>query len=238
MGVLPLPFGTICVVLMLLPGQNQSSLIHFSGQKPLYVALGETLVLETQINRTARTFSKVTWERHTEKPTNRRVRIAEFPPSTSDSDPRITLDMQGMSLKVTEFRKEDCGIYTVRVTENNGNQVSAKRIVREAEVPPQLSISLLCDVSREREQWDRPAFQWLVDGEVVSNKTANLSADGQQLFPSGIHGRNYTCVVTSSQGRSTATYITSDLMSGANSLYTGWIAKIVFLLLGLLISLV
>ncbi|KAL4657605.1 hypothetical protein GN956_G4342 [Arapaima gigas] len=219
MGILPLSVGSICIVQVLLAGQHQCTSIQFSSQKPLYVALDQTLVLESKINTTGRSVSTVTWERQTEEPTNTRVRIAEFPSGTSSPDPRITVAVEGpyLRLRVTKFRKEDCGIYTVRVTDNDGNEESTQRTVREAEVVPKVSISLLCDVSSEREQWDSPAFQWLVDGEAVSNQTANLSADGRQLFPGGTRGRNYTCVVTSSQGRSIAQYMTSDVISGSKA---------------------
>ncbi|XP_036395135.1 uncharacterized protein LOC118784808 [Megalops cyprinoides] len=199
---------SLLCLFLLCPCQYVCVSVYFSNPRPLYVALGQRLVLEARVIRTTEEqILSVMWEREEEGGSvQRKVRVAEFPGTPSNL--RVTTEQEGATLSITDFHKEDYGLYTITITDLQGNQRSAGRVVRQSERAPKASISLLCDVPRGMEQWDSPEFLWLVDGEEVSNQTANLSADGRKLFPPGTCRRNYTCIVSSSLGSSSVQYIT------------------------------
>ncbi|KAJ8405001.1 hypothetical protein AAFF_G00329220 [Aldrovandia affinis] len=177
--------------------------VRFQNQQPLHVALGRTLVLEARIDRgPEEKVSLLTWERETEG--QGKVRV--FP--VTPENPRVSTDQQGAKLRVTDFRKEDCGIYIITVMDQRGIQDVASRAVKESELAPEATIPLHCEVSYDSEQWDTPEFVWLVDGVAVSNQTANLSADGSKLYPSGECVHKYTCIANSSLGTSIAHFNT------------------------------
>lgn len=102
--------------------------VHLLNGEPVQVALGQTLVLEAQVNKTpGHEISMVTWERHRG---NYRDKIAEYP--KRKLKPHVTLDQQGALLRVADLNKEGYGIYTVTVTDKNGKEYIDRRTVKEA----------------------------------------------------------------------------------------------------------
>ncbi|KAG7469050.1 hypothetical protein MATL_G00124710 [Megalops atlanticus] len=198
---------SLLCLLILCPCQYVCVSVSFSNQQPLNVALGQRLVLEALVVQTPEEqVLSVMWEREEEGGSvQRKVRVAEFPGTPSNL--RVTTKKEGAILSITDFHKEDYGLYTITITDRHGNQRFASRLVKQSEKAPKASVSLLCDVPRGMEQWDSPEFLWLVDGEVVSNQTANLSADGRKLFIHTTCRQNYTCIVSSSLGTSSVHYI-------------------------------
>lgn len=87
-----------------------------------------------------------------------------------------------------------------------------------SEKPPEASVVLLCDVSREEAQWDSPVFTWLVDGVELTNQTANMSDGGSKLHLQGMKGNNYTCISNSSLGTSVSHFIIPGLKKNKKTL--------------------
>ncbi|KAI1894827.1 hypothetical protein AGOR_G00119760 [Albula goreensis] len=195
----------VCQFLALWMSECLCISVRFPSEKPLHAALARTLVVEAQIEeQPGEEVVDVTWERESEG-SQGKVRLYPVDPQ----DPRLSVERDGATLRVTNLRQEDYGVYIFTVTNQEGYQAFAKRTVRKSEVPPKATIPLLCDVTHGYEQWDTPVIVWLVDGVKVSNQTtANLSADGRMLYPSGECVRNYTCIVNSSLGYSTAHFYT------------------------------
>ncbi|XP_023668776.1 uncharacterized protein [Paramormyrops kingsleyae] len=224
MGLRPAYLVFMISVTSLVPGRHHCMSVHLLNGDPVQVALGQTLVLEAQVNKTpGHEISMVTWELQRDK---QREKVAEYPKRNLKLD--VSLDQQGMVLRVTKLNETGYGIYTVTVTDKNGKEYTARRTVKEAVTPPEASISLYCDVPLTR--WDVPGFVWLVDGVDVSNNTSVLSADGRRLFLSAQKGLNYTCVVSSSQGTSVAQYITGVISAACDGLIcSSWIWVLVTL---------
>ncbi|XP_065155024.1 uncharacterized protein [Paramisgurnus dabryanus] len=175
--------------------------VQFKTGGPLYVALGETLVLEAVfIKNPEDKIDIVTWERERG---NVNVRI------TVNAD-KISLEKEKDKalLRIKNLSQEDMGTYKVTVTDSNGLQKQASIEVRKMDDPPKASVVLECNVDTIRViQWDVPQFSWLVDGVPVINQTALLS-NGSKLDISKVPGYNYTCVIRSSLGTSVASYLT------------------------------
>ncbi|KAJ8341036.1 hypothetical protein SKAU_G00333270 [Synaphobranchus kaupii] len=74
---------------------------------------------------------------------------------------------------------------------------------------------------------------WLANGV---DRTANLSADGMKLYPSGACVHNYTCIVNSSLGTSSTHYLNTGC--GANTDNQTWNGTCTVLLVLLLLLLV
>ncbi|XP_041757728.1 uncharacterized protein LOC121585454 isoform X1 [Coregonus clupeaformis] len=193
----------ICLILALLLHPHQCLSVYFQNQGLLYVALGRDLVLLTQFQITpTEKIIIVTWDRETEKGQGQ-VRLANH-----QDAPGNPLDQKGALFRVANISSSNYGVYTITVTDQMGNEESAKILVRESVAAPVASLSLQCEVANDRAQWDSPVFSWLVDGVEASNQTANLSTDGRRLYVSGMKGHNYTCVVNSSLGTIVTYYIT------------------------------
>nr|XP_055067502.1 uncharacterized protein LOC129448854 isoform X1 [Misgurnus anguillicaudatus]XP_055067503.1 uncharacterized protein LOC129448854 isoform X1 [Misgurnus anguillicaudatus] len=174
--------------------------VQFKIGGSLYVALGETLVLEAVFMKNPEDkIDIVTWERESEKGN---VRI-------SGNTDRISLEKDKALLRIKRIIPDDFGIYKVTVTDSNGHQKHASKEVRKIDDPPKASVVhvLECGVDTSITQWDVPQFSWLVDGVPVTNQTALLS-NGSKLDISQVTGYNYTCVTKSSLGASVASYLT------------------------------
>ncbi|XP_029593475.1 uncharacterized protein LOC115177108 [Salmo trutta] len=195
----------ICLILALLPHPHQCLSVHFQNKGLLYVALGRDLVLQTQFQITpTEKIVMVIWDYETEKGQGQ-VRLANH-----QAAPGNPLDQKGALFRVENINSSNYGVYIITVIDQMGNEESAKILVRESVAAPVASLSLQCEVANDRAQWDSPVVSWLVDGVEVSNQTANLSADGRNLYVSGMKGHNYTCVVNSSLGTSVTNYITDS----------------------------
>ncbi|XP_031431684.2 uncharacterized protein LOC105901678 isoform X3 [Clupea harengus] len=177
--------------------------VSFLTTGSLYVALGQTLVLEATVDKSPDVnVVLVTWERN--NPTGS-LRLAEYPGRIFN--PRVTLEREGEWIRLSDVQESDYGNYTVSVTDSYGTQKHDMKIVLKAEKPPEASVVLLCDVSREEAQWDSPVFTWLVDGVELTNQTANMSDGGSKLHLQGMKGHNYTCISNSSLGTSVSHFI-------------------------------
>ncbi|KAJ8341037.1 hypothetical protein SKAU_G00333280 [Synaphobranchus kaupii] len=188
--------------------------VKFPSDLPLSVALGRTLVLEAQIDKGPEETVSVRWSIKQGSKTYR------FP------------NQENAKLTVDNFSK--AGNYTITVMDKSGKEVSASRFVRESEVAPRVSIPLLCEVSNDSEQWDTPKFMWLANGV---DTTANLSADGKMLYPSGACVHNYTCIVNSSLGTSSTHYLNTGCGTNTDDqTWNGGCTVIVWVLLVLLLA--
>ncbi|XP_031431757.1 uncharacterized protein LOC105901619 [Clupea harengus] len=184
--------------------------VHFKIPKPIYVALGRELVLDASIEKTTEEkIFMVTWERISDKGARR---LATYPGKTQD--PKISMEREGSTLRIAGVQESDFGRYTITVTNQNGIQTSDEKDVGKHEKPPEASVVLLCDVSREEAQWDSPVFTWLVDGVELTNQTANMSDGGSKLHLQGMKGNNYTCISNSSLGTSVSHFIIPDSTEG------------------------
>ncbi|XP_055760378.1 uncharacterized protein LOC129837898 [Salvelinus fontinalis] len=195
----------ICLILALLLHLHQCLSVHFQNKGILYVALGRDLVLQAQFQITpTEKIVMVIWDYETEKGQGQ-VRLANH-----QAAPGNPTDQKGALFRVENISSSNYGVYIITVTDQMGNEQSANILVRESVAAPVASLSLQCEVANDRAQWDSPVVFWLVDGVEVSNQTANLSADGRNLYVSGMKGHNYTCVVNSSLGTSVTNYITDS----------------------------
>ncbi|KAL2084050.1 hypothetical protein ACEWY4_019568 [Coilia grayii] len=198
--------SSIIIVLM---AQTSSSAdingwaVHFINRGPLYVALGRTLVLEATIDKTPGVdILLMTWERK-----NRigSMRLAEYPGDVIHR--RVSLGKGGVEIRLRDVEESDYGNYTFAVTDAKGTQKQDVAVVLRADKPPEASVVLLCDASRDRAQWDSSVVTWLVDGVEVTNQTAHTSEGGSRLHLQELKGRNYTCISNSSLGTSVAHFI-------------------------------
>ncbi|XP_064154734.1 uncharacterized protein LOC135233929 isoform X6 [Anguilla rostrata] len=171
--------------------------VEFPSKRPLSVALSRTLVLRATIKKTPEERVLDPEWSMVEGQTGSKFRV--YPPARNA---RMSIEQDGLTLRVLNLTKEDFGNYTITVTDGDGHQTSARRTVTESEVAPRVSIPLLCEVSHDSEQWDIPKFVWLADGVEVPSSAQNLSADGSKLYPFETCVRNYTCTVSSSLGTS------------------------------------
>lgn len=86
--------------------------VHFKTGRPLYVALGQTLVLEVTFQKNPDdVIDMVTWDR--EKGTDN-IRLS---PGS-----RISLEKGDALLRITDVAEGDFGTYKVTVTDSNGYQ--------------------------------------------------------------------------------------------------------------------
>ncbi|XP_017541158.1 uncharacterized protein LOC108413247 [Pygocentrus nattereri] len=194
-------FRWMCVVYCFIATQVQWTCWSLSVRflhKPIYVALGRTLVVEAQFKlQPGETVRLVFWDRKRDS----EVRLVT---DGKPTDKRISVDKDGARLKLTGVTESDYGSYIITVTDQNGDQTFASVEVRKVQTP---FFSLECTLVTEGEQWDKPVFSWWVDGQEITNNTGDLSADGSKLHLSGIQANNYTCVINSSQGTSVVQHL-------------------------------
>ncbi|XP_050986960.1 uncharacterized protein LOC127178262 isoform X2 [Labeo rohita] len=166
--------------------------VHFLTRRPIYVALGQTIVLEAAFEKDPDDkIDMVTWDRERGRDN---VRLS---PGN-----KISLEKRDALLRVSGVAEEDFGTYKVTVTDSNGYQQHDSIEVRKIVEPLKASVTrvLECIVDNHgMTQWDSPQYSWLVDGVTVTNQTA-LLANGSRLDISEIKGVNYTCIVKSSLG--------------------------------------
>ncbi|KAK7158337.1 hypothetical protein R3I93_009524 [Phoxinus phoxinus] len=203
----------LCSTVILMPVCLDGSIpVHFKTGRPLYVALGQTLVLEAEFKKTPDdVIDMVTWERERGKET---IRLSGAQGS------RISLEKDDALLRITDVAEGDFGIYKVTVTDSNGYQEHDSIEVRKIEDPPEAWIArvLECVVGEhDKTQWDSPQFSWLVDGVPVTNQT------GRRLNISEVQGVNYTCVIKSSLNVTHATHYEA-LKESVRSCCSGLIA--------------
>ncbi|XP_048009206.1 uncharacterized protein LOC125243523 [Megalobrama amblycephala] len=174
--------------------------VHFKTGRPLYVALGQTLVLEAAFEKNpGDVIDMVTWDRERGK---ENIRLSGAAGS------RISFEKGDALLRITDVAEGDFGIYKVTVTDSNGYQRHDTVEVRKIEEPPKAVIVRVLECVLEKHdmaQWDSPQFSWLVDGVAVTNQTA-LLAGGSRLDISQVKGVNYTCIIKSSLGTRVTTH--------------------------------
>ncbi|XP_058602182.1 uncharacterized protein LOC131521467 isoform X2 [Onychostoma macrolepis] len=189
----------LCTTVILMPVCLHGAIsVRFKTGRPLYVALGQTLVLEAIFEKGPDDkIDMVTWDR---KRGRDNVRLSH--------GNRISLEKGDALLRVTDVAEEDFAVYKVTVTDSNGYQQDDSIEVRKIVEPLKASIMrvLECVVgNRSMTQWDSPQFSWLVDDVAVTNQTALLE-DGSRLDISEVKGVNYTCIIKSSLGTVTTHY--------------------------------
>uniref|UniRef100_A0A9J7XXZ2 Si:dkeyp-97a10.1 n=1 Tax=Cyprinus carpio carpio TaxID=630221 RepID=A0A9J7XXZ2_CYPCA len=189
----------LCTTVTLMPVCLHGAIsVHFKTGRPLYVALGRTLVLEVEFKKDSDDkIDMVTWDRERGKD---HVRLSR--------GNRISLENGDALLRVTDVAEGDLAIYKVTVTDSNGYQQQDSIEVRKIVESPKASITrvLECVVDNHgMTQWDSPQFSWLVDGVIVTNQSALLT-NGSRLDISGVKGDNYTCIISSSLGTLTTHY--------------------------------
>ncbi|XP_018948854.2 uncharacterized protein LOC109078000 [Cyprinus carpio] len=183
----------LCATVTLMPVCLHGAIsVRFKTGRPLYVALGQTLVLEAVFEKDPEDkIDIVTWDRERGR---EHVRLSHRN--------RISLENGDALLRVTDVAEGDFAIYKVTVTDRNGYQQHDSIEVRKTVESPKASITrvLECVVDNHgMTQWDSPQFSWLVDGVTVTNQTALLT-NGSRLDISEIKGVNYTCIIKSSLG--------------------------------------
>ncbi|XP_073704055.1 uncharacterized protein [Garra rufa] len=202
--------------------------VRFTNQQSLYVINGQNLILQAQIELLdGEHVAKVTWD-HAAETSGKTSTIAEFPRKVSDG--RMTLEQQGTTLKITDYRAADAGVYMVTVIDRTGQRRSAQRTVQEYLAVHHVSV--MVNVSHSvlhcKEAWGtEPIFTWLHEKVVVTEKVGHVSADGTSLHVSGTFCGHFTCVVSNRLGHSSAAY-NAEACESTNRSTT---AVIVFLLL-------
>ncbi|XP_039544716.1 uncharacterized protein LOC120491147 [Pimephales promelas] len=178
----------LCTTVILMPVcLNGPITVHVKTGRPLYVALGQNIVLEAEFKKNPDdVIVMVTWDLERGKDT---IRLSAAQGS------RISLEKNNALLQISHVAEGDFGIYKVTVTDSNGYQEHDSVEVRKIEEPPKAYIArmLECVVDKhDKAQWDSPQFSWLVDGIPVTNQT------GSRLNISEVQGVNYTCVIKNS----------------------------------------
>ncbi|XDV39575.1 hypothetical protein PO909_008801 [Leuciscus waleckii] len=203
--------------------------VHFSNQQTVYVARGQDLILQPQIELLeGERVTKVTWERSA-KASGKSSTVAEFPHRVP-SDERVTVEKQGSVLKIRGYQASDGGVYTVTVTDQSGQRRSAEQSVQEYLAVNHVSV--MVNVSHAvlhcMEAWGtEPSFTWLYEKVLVTGDVGRVSADGASLFVSGTFCGHFTCIVRNKLGHSSATYTAEPCESSNRSTS----AVVVFLLL-------
>lgn len=110
-----------------MPHLHQCLSVHFQNKGLLYVALGRDLVLQTQFQITpTEKIVMVIWDYETEKGQGQ-VRLANH--QTALGNP---LDQKGALFRVENINSSNYGVYIITVTDQMGNEESAKILVRES----------------------------------------------------------------------------------------------------------
>uniref|UniRef100_A0A3B4DKN2 Immunoglobulin I-set domain-containing protein n=1 Tax=Pygocentrus nattereri TaxID=42514 RepID=A0A3B4DKN2_PYGNA len=125
-----------CIVLVLLlfcevPQGGQCVSVRFPSQQPVYVINGENLILQAQIDWSlGESISKVTWAHEAEGTKNSgKTVVAEFPFKSSGG--RVTVEKDGAVMKLSNYQRTDSGAYTITVSNQHGDQASARCSVHE-----------------------------------------------------------------------------------------------------------
>nr|XP_023668782.1 T-lymphocyte surface antigen Ly-9-like [Paramormyrops kingsleyae] len=209
-GVMALnPTWTKLLLLALLSPQCLCLTVYIQTRQPLHVIPGSSLVLKAQISKkTGEQMTKVMWERDAENRAGlAKVLVAVFP--GQNADPRMSVDDGGATLIVKDFRVEDCGVYTISVMNQTNVLHSASCLVREYKAVSQVSTSintshpsLHCEASGTD-----PHFSWLHEEQTVPREMGYLSADSRMLYLSSEPCGHFTCVVSNSIGKDSASFM-------------------------------
>ncbi|XP_048882884.1 T-lymphocyte surface antigen Ly-9 isoform X2 [Brienomyrus brachyistius] len=208
-GVMALnPTWTEVLLLALLSPQCLCLTVYIQTRQPLHVIPGSSLVLKAQISKkTGEQITKVMWERDAENRAGlAKVRVAEFP--GQNADPRMSVDDGGATLTVKDFREEDCGVYTISVMNQTNELHNASCLVREYTVS-QVSTSInMSHPSLHCEALGTDLhFDWLHEEQTVPHELGYLSADNRVLYLSSGPCGHFTCVVSNSIGKDSASFM-------------------------------
>ncbi|XP_061118370.1 uncharacterized protein si:dkeyp-97a10.2 [Conger conger] len=202
------PAWLFCLLLALCPGRYRGLSVRFPSEEPVYVIPGESLVLEARLEQGGgEQVATVTWEREAEGRSPGKVKVAELPGVAPDA--RVSTEQQGATLRLSGFRPEDRGVYTLTVTSRAGAKSSAARTVREYEAIHHVSVGINVShaVLQCGEAWgSEPRFSWLHEAGAVPPETGRVSPDGTRLHLAAPPCGHYTCIVSNKLGRSSATY--------------------------------
>ncbi|XP_034030019.1 uncharacterized protein si:dkeyp-97a10.2 [Thalassophryne amazonica] len=207
----------LTLLLLLSPSGFHCLSVHITNQEPVHVISGSVLVLQAQIEHgPMEEVSMVTWEREPETGTTPgRVTLATCPgKSATCAGERLNIlvkiEHQKTTLQITEYHRQDGGVYSVTVTNQTGSKSTAQCIVREYEAVHHVSVSintshsiLVCG-----EAWGTdPRFNWLHDRVTITKAVGRVSADGMTLVitMTPICG-HFTCMVSNKLGYSSASY--------------------------------
>ncbi|KAK2903631.1 hypothetical protein Q8A67_008344 [Cirrhinus molitorella] len=183
----------VCITFTLMPVCLHGAIsVRFKTERPIYVALGQTLILEAIFEKDQNDkIDMVTWDRERG---GDNVRLSH--------GNRVSLEKGNALLRVTDVAEVDFANYKVTVTDSNGYQkhdlIEVRKIVEPLKATVTRVLECIVD-NRGMTQWDSPQYSWLVDGVTVTNQTA-LLADGSRLDISEVKGVNYTCIIKSSLG--------------------------------------
>ncbi|XP_072317724.1 uncharacterized protein [Eucyclogobius newberryi] len=233
----------VAPLLLLLPCASKSLNLRVLNEGPVHVIPGSNLLLRARIESTpGDKLSMVTWEREAETgSTPNRLVLATCqgsgPSPCTGTRPNVLANVnvgeEESTLQISGYVPEDGGDYIVTVTHQNGNQTSARCIVREYEAVHHVSVSinmshslLVCG-----EAWGTdPHFSWLYNRVAVTQTVGQVSQDGTTLriTQSPICGR-FTCMVQNQLGYATATYTAAECETEEE--HSGAIAAVVCVLL-------
>lgn len=231
----------VAPLLLLMPCSSRSLNVRILNEGPVHVIPGSNLLLRARIESASQEkLTTITWEREAETgPTPNRVTLATCPGSSNSqcagTKPNVLANMgdQGTTLQVSEYEPSDGGDYIVTVMHQNGNNASARCIVREYEAVHHVSVSI--NVSHSvlvcAEAWGtEPSFSWLHNRVALTQSVGEVSQDGTTLHitQSPICGC-FTCRVSNKRGHATATYTAAECESQEDN--SGTIAAAVCVLL-------
>ncbi|KAK7887049.1 hypothetical protein WMY93_026670 [Mugilogobius chulae] len=231
----------VASLLLLMPCLCKSLNVRILNEGPVHVIPGSDLLLRAHIESNAQDkLSMVTWERETETgPTPNRFILATCPGSShspcAGTRPNVqaNIEKEESTLQISGFTPADGGDYIVTVTHLNGNQSSARCIVREYEAVHHVTVSI--NVSHSvlvcGEAWGTdPHFSWLYNRVAVTQTVGLVSQDGTTLriTQNPICGR-FTCMVQNQLGYATATYTAGQCDTEED--HSGTIAAVVCVLL-------
>ncbi|XP_028833209.1 uncharacterized protein LOC114788633 isoform X2 [Denticeps clupeoides] len=198
---------TVCLLQTLLALQCHAALVRFFSEDPLYGIPGKTLILQARIEAIpGLPEPTVAWELNPVDKKNWKVKVAEYPGKSSNE--RMIVENKGATVRITKFHKEDCGIYTVSVTDPTGVMTSSLTVKEYVAVH---HVSVTVNISHSslhcKEAWGtEPVFRWLHDNKVVKESLGSVSKDGTELYLTSTLCGHFTCVVSNKLGENSDTY--------------------------------
>ncbi|KAM7421318.1 hypothetical protein PAMA_015459 [Pampus argenteus] len=207
----------VAPLLLLMPCGLQCMSVHVLNEEPVHAIPGSTLILRARIEYgPLEEVSMVTWEREPETGiTPEKETLATCPGKNvkcAGTRPgvHVNVEQQETTLQISEYRREDGGVFAVTVTDHTGAKTTAYCIVREYEEVHHVSVSI--NISHSvlvcGEAWGtEPHFSWLHERVAITKTVGKVSKDGTTLFVTmaPICG-HFTCMVSNKRGHSSATY--------------------------------
>ncbi|XP_061814733.1 uncharacterized protein [Nerophis lumbriciformis] len=205
------------LLLFLFPRGLQGVSVYISSKDPVYVIPGSTLLLRAHLELgPLEAVSEVTWEREPESGApDGRVRLAACPGGSLQcagikAKVRVSLEGQESVLHLSDYSREDHGVYAVTVTDHQGARSTARCMVREYEPVHHVTVSINASHSLLvcGEAWGtEPHFSWLHERAAVTQSVGRLSEDGSRLLVTKVPlCGHFTCIVSNQLGYSAATY--------------------------------